>query len=82
MRLKRSSFNNWTYVVNYSMDEIMRQVKSVTSTAMLIIMFAIAVEMVLVLLFSYWIFKPFRMLFNNVKRKHDGGDDGKSFLQK
>ena len=64
---KRSSFNNWTYVVNYSMDEIMRQVKSVTSTAMLIIMFAIAVEMVLVLLISYWIFKPFRMLFNNVR---------------
>ena len=70
---KRSSFNNWTYVVNYSMDEIMRQVKSVTSTAMLIIMFAIAVEMVLVLLISYWIFKPFRMLFNNVKENMTEG---------
>ena len=55
------------------MDEIMRQVKSVTSTAMLIIMFAIAVEMVLVLLISYWIFKPFRMLFNNVKENMTEG---------
>ncbi|MFR9233817.1 MAG: hypothetical protein ACLVLH_12770 [Eisenbergiella massiliensis] len=46
--------------------------KSITSTAMLIIMFAIAVEMVLVLLISYWIFKPFRMLFNNVKKTYGG----------
>lgn len=70
---KKSSFNNWIYVVNYSMDDIMRQVKTVSSTAMLIIMLAIAVEMILVLLISYWIFKPFRMLFNNVKENMTEG---------
>ena len=64
---KRSSFNNWTYVATYNQEEVMRQAKEISYSAVLMIILAVAVETILVLLISYRIFKPFRMLFNSVK---------------
>lgn len=54
-------------MATYNQEEVMRQAKEISYSAVLMIILAVAVETILVLLISYRIFKPFRMLFNSVK---------------